>query len=303
MNSNPYIPDACVCAIGVFDGVHVGHQALLGAVREDALARGAEAVAVTFDRDPDELFRPDQVHKLLTNKDRLAALRKFVPHVLDLHFDESLARQEWREFLDNLLSFLPGLKAIHVGTNFRCGTKAAGGIPQLKEWGAEHDVTITAEPLFIKDGQPVSASRIRALLAEGDVVTAAEFLTRPFALIGKVVTGAGRGTGLGFATANVEVDGHFAEMGPYVYAAYAVLEGERHKAAVSIGDPPTFSPETKEFNPLLLEAHLLDFEGDVYGKELRLEFVHMLRAMQRFDSQEELIATVKENIAWVHAHL
>ena len=294
---------ACVCAIGVFDGVHLGHQALLAALINDGAARGAAPVVVTFDRDPDELFCPERVHKLLTNKERLEKLGEIIPNVLALPFTRELASQEWQEFLDNLLVRLPGLQAIHVGVNFHCGSKAGGGIPEITSWGAEHSINVVAEPLFLCEDTAVSSSRIRALLADGDVKMAAELLTRPFALTGCVVAGAGRGHSLGFATANVQVDGASAMMGPYVYAAYAYLDEKRYKAAVSIGEPPTYSPETQEFNPFLFEAHLLDFDAGLYGQELKLEFIDMLRPMQRFESQDELIATVKDNISWVRNNL
>ncbi|MDR1087918.1 MAG: riboflavin biosynthesis protein RibF [Coriobacteriales bacterium] len=303
MESEPYTKDRCVCAVGVFDGVHRGHRALLESLADDGTARDARPVAVTFDRDPDELFCPERVHKLLSNEERIAALRQLVPDVLALHFTTDLAEQSWQGFLRYLLTRLPGLEAIHVGENFHFGASAAGGIPELTLWGTEQDISVVAEPLYSEDGETVSASRIRALLAEGDVNRAARLLTRAFALTGRVVQGAGRGHGLGFATANVEVDGSFAEMGPYVYAAYALLDEKRYKAAASIGEPPTYSPESQAFDPFLLEAHLLDFDGDLYGRDLTLEFVHRLRPMQRFDSQEELIAAVRDNIAWVRENL
>lgn len=292
-----------MCAIGVFDGVHCGHQALLEALAKDARARGATPVVVTFDRDPDELFTPERVHKVLTNKERIKALEDLTALVIPLHFTKELASLEWQEFLALLLEMLPGLQAIHVGENFRCGARAAGGIPELTAWAAERGITVVAEDLHRVEGSSVSASRVRGLLAEGEVAKAAELLTRPFALTGQVVEGAGRGTDLGFATANVEVDGSFAKMGPYVYAAYVEVDGKRYKAAVSIGEPPTFSLETREFNPFLLEAHILDFEGTLYGQELKLEFVEKLRPMQRFSNQDELIATVLGNITWVRENL
>jgi len=295
--------DTCVCTIGVFDGVHLGHQALLTASIADATERGAKPLIVTFDRDPDELFCPDRLHKLLTNEERLEKLEQLLPNVLVLPFTRELAQQEWQEFLDRLLVLLPGLKAIHVGENFRCGARGAGGIGEISSWGGEHEVKVAAHPLFVYQEATVSASRIRALLAVGEVKKAAELLTRPFTLSGYVVAGAGRGQSLGFATANVEVDGSCAMMGPYVYAAYVLVDGERYKAAVSVGDPPTYSPVSQVFNPFLLEAHLIDFEGALYGRELRLEFIDKLRPMQRFESQKELIATVKKNISWVRNNL
>ncbi|MCL2528872.1 MAG: riboflavin biosynthesis protein RibF [Coriobacteriia bacterium] len=331
MEIKPYTQDACVCAIGVFDGVHLGHQALLNAAIADASERGAQPLAVTFDRDPDELFCPDKVHKLLTNQERLEQLKQVIPDVLVLPFTRELASLEWQKFLEMLLALLPSLKAIHVGENFHCGARAAGGINEIFSWGAEQGIEVRPQPLFVFEGATVSATRIRTLLAEGEVKKAAELLTRPFSLTGKVVTGAGRGHSLGFATANVEVDGSSAMMGPYVYAAYALQGGERseenngehsgehssehsgkhsgehsgkrYKAAVSIGNPPTYSPETQEFNPFLLEAHLIDFEGSIYCSELRLEFVEKLRPMQRFVSTDELISTVKKNISWVRNNL
>jgi len=302
-NNKPFRQDACVCAIGVFDGVHLGHQSLLAAVTADAIKRDAQPIIVTFDRDPDELFCPDKVHKLLTNEERLEKLEQAQHGLLVLPFTRELARLEWQEFLEGLVALLPGLKAIHVGENFHCGARGAGGIAEIGSWGREHKVSLTAHPLFVFEGATVSSSRVRALLAEGEVRTAAELLTRPFVMSGSVVAGAGRGQSLGFATANVEVDGSYAMMGPYVYAAYALLDGKRYKAAVSIGDPPTYSPKSQEFNPFLLEAHLIDFEGSLYGSELRLEFIDKLRPMQRFESQNELITTVKENISWVRNNL
>lgn len=303
MESKLYITGACVCAIGVFDGVHLGHQALLAALCEDALRHNAKPVVVTFERDPDELFCPERVHKLLTNKERIMVLQELVPDVLALRFTPKLAGLTWQEFLRHLVTRLPGLEAIRVGTNFHCGARAEGGIPEIMGWCEEHGISFNAHPLFLEGGIPVSSSRIRALLAEGDVRSAAKFLTRPFALTGRVVAGAGRGQGLGFATANVEVDGSFAEMGPFVYAAYALLGDERYKAAVSIGVPPTYSTDSCTFNPFFLEAHLLDFSGDLYGRELKLEFIERLRPMKRFDSKEELVAAVQSNIEWVQENL
>ena len=303
MQVTPHSLDTCVCAIGVFDGVHLGHQALLKDLTDDAIKLGAESVAVTFDRDPDELFCPDKVHKLLTNTERIQVLDTFVDSVLSLRFSPELAHMEYGEFLDYLLSLLPGLKVIHVGENFRCGARALGGIAEISSWAEEHGITVVAHTLYLKEGVPVSSSRIRGLLAEGKVSRAAEFLSRPFALTGHVVPGAGRGSGLGFATANVEVEGTFAMMGPYVYAAYALIGESRYKAAVSIGEPPTFSPESREFDPFLLEAHLLDFKEDLYGQDLKLEFIENLRPMQRFANREELITTVMGNIAWVRENL
>jgi len=303
MELKPYTLDACVCAIGVFDGVHLGHQALLEATIAEATLRGVLPLVVTFDRDPDELFCPSKVHKVLTNQERLEQLRRIIPGMLVLPFTKELASREWHEFLDELLAFLPGLEGLFVGENFHCGARAGGGIPEISSWGQEHEVSVAAQPLYIYEDAPVSASRIRACLAAGEVKKAAELLTRPFALTGSVVAGAGRGQSLGFATANVKVDGSCAMMGPYVYAAYAFLDAKRYKAAVSIGDPPTYSPETQEFNPFLFEAHLIDFEGSLYGKELRLEFVERLRPMRRFESTDELIATVMENISWVRNNL
>ena len=292
-----------MCAIGVFDGVHLGHRALLDALVDDAVNRGGVAIVVTFDCDPDELFCPAKVHKLLSNEERIKALETAVGDVLVLSFTKELASWDYGEFLDYLRKRLPDLSAIHVGDNFRCGARALGGISEITAWGNKHDITVNAHSLLIDEGAPVSASRIRSLLAKGDVEGAAALLGYRFALTGRVTQGAGRGAGLGFATANIEIDGSLAIMGPFVYAAYAVLDDVRYKAAVSIGEPPTFSPESCVFNPFYFEAHILDFERDLYGQELRLEFVKSLRPMQRFESREELVATVMGNINWVRENL
>lgn len=304
MDTKPFTTEKCVCAIGVFDGVHRGHQALLEALINDASARGVKPVVVTFDRDPDELFCPEKVQKLLADDDRIGYLGQIVPDVLVLCFEPELAEQPWQDFLDYLVVKMPGLEAIFVGDNFRFGAAAAGGIPELISWGAQNNIAVAHQALYTHEGVPVSASYIRTLLGEGRITLATELLTRYFALTGMIVKGEQRGTDMGFATANVEVDGSFGQLGSFVYAAYGTLGEVRYKAAVSIGEPPTFSAESRVFNPYFFEAHLLDYEGaDLYDQELKLEFVENLRPMKKFDDVQELIATVMGNINWVRENL
>jgi tRNA pseudouridine55 synthase len=229
-------------AIGVFDGVHAGHQVLLRALADVAAIHQAKPAVLTFDRDPDALLFPDRLQKLLSDNQRQELLRALSGEVMTLRFDEHLARLSWQQFLTDSLGGLAHLDGIFVGNNFRFGAQAAGGIQELSQWAMERGAKLYTQDLLKIDGEPVSASRIRCLLAQGNVCAAAALLTRNYAVWGSVVAGNGRGRQLGFATANVIVDAGYVSLQKAVYAAYCQLDGHRYRAAVSVGAPPSFAP-------------------------------------------------------------
>lgn len=271
-----------VVAIGVFDGVHAGHRALLAATVAEARRSGALAVACTFDHDPDRIIHPEAAApELLTLPDRLDALASTgIDVVMVVPFTSELAALSAEEFLDSVLGTCCTPVAIHVGEGFRFGAGARGDLDTLYVWGVEHNAEVRPHPLVLVDGEPVSATRIRALVARGDVRTAAALLERPPRVRGTVHHGRGAGADIGFATANMTPEPYSALPADGVYAGRAILEsGEEWPAAISVGTPPTF-PQATDY----VEAHLIGYWGDLYGTSLALEFLERLRPQESFGS-------------------
>ena len=286
------------CAFGVFDGVHKGHRYLLGCAC-GTRGEGSRSIALTFDIDPDEVFHPDRLKKLMRNADRLdALLHAGTDDVVVLPFTPKLYTLSPGEFL--ACTFPEGVPAhLHVGEDFRFGAKAAGTVDMLLSWGLASGCMVHAHRLLSFDGAPITATRIRLLLQECDVQAAARLLGHPYSLRETVLRGRGEGSGFGFATANLQVKPRDLAIGEGVYAAYALIGEARYKAAVSVGVSPTF----QERSFANVEAHVLDFEGDLVGRDITLEFVEHLRPMLKFDSTEALIAAVTANIAWIRDNL
>jgi riboflavin kinase/FMN adenylyltransferase len=286
------------CAFGVFDGLHVGHRYLIGQAMDTA-APDVRSAVITFDRDPDEVFHPDRLKKLSRNADRLDALAATGVDVLAvIRFDEALYTLSPEAFL--AWAFSAGAPShLHVGEDFRFGARAEGDVGFLEEWGARVGCAVHAHGLVSADGMPITATRIRGLLLDCRVAEANRLLGHPYSLRETVQPGRGQGAGFGFATANLELQPHDRVLGEGVYAAYATVDGTRCKAAVSVGVSPTFQA-TSTAN---MEVHLLDFEGDLVGRPLTLEFVEHLRPMRKFDDVDELIACVTADIQRVRDSL
>lgn len=287
------------CAFGVFDGVHIGHRYLIDQAKKTAAASGGASVAITFSKDPDEVFHPYTLKKLMTNEQRFQLLSETgVDAVVVLPFTESFAALSPFEFLEKTFQgAVPSF--LHIGCDFRFGARAAGSVAELESWGDANDMTVCAHALMAADGAPVSATRIRALLAQGEVVEAQELLGRPYFVSGDVEPGRGEGAQFGFKTANLNIPDELRALGDGVYAAWASVDGSRYKAAVNVGVPATFADKAKAN----CEVHLLDFDGDLYGRSMMVEFKNWLRPMRKFDDVAELISTVKGNIEWVRQNL
>lgn len=286
------------CAFGVFDGLHIGHRYLI----ERAIATkapGRKAVAITFDIDPDEVFHPNRLKKLMRNADRLNALQNSgVDDVVVLPFTEKLYTQDPESFLQT--TFPESIPShMHVGEDFRFGARAAGTVATLEEWGQRTGCCIHPHHLVSSDGKPITATRIRMRLLECDIDEATRLLGHPYVLRETVQRGRGMGSDFGFATANLQIKPHDRVLGEGVYAARATVSGTTYPAAVSVGVSPTFEAESTAN----VEVHILDFEGDLVGSEVAVEFVKYLRPMIKFDSTEELVATVKANIQWVRDNI
>ncbi|MDR2197038.1 MAG: riboflavin biosynthesis protein RibF [Coriobacteriales bacterium] len=296
----PCVIDEAVCAMGVFDGVHEGHRYIIGTAVKQAASLGLPVAVITFDHDPDELFLPlERQRKLMTNEDRLAHLATLeVAHVLVIPFDEALAARSPRDFLDGVIAAQGTPRAIHVGRDFHFGSRALGTVDDLRQWGSKRGCEVVGHDLLTTDGAAVRATRIRDALAAGHLEEANNLLRRPFYLRGRVVPGRYVGRELGFPTANIVPEAGLAPLGDGVYGGYVLVDDLPYKAAISVGVPVTFS-ETNA----TIEAHLLDFTGDLYGAHVKLAFVEYLRPMRAFESVEELVRTVNANIAWVQENL
>lgn len=288
-----------VCAFGVFDGVHEGHQDLLECAIREAQKMSAPSIILTFDKDPDELFHPERLKKLMSNDDRIEFLAENGSDgVVVLPFTREFAALSPHDFLEQTFgSCLPA--QLHVGSDFRFGAKAFGSTADLEAWGKKVGCQVFVHGLTCVDQEPISSTRIRLLLAEGNIKQANALLGHPYFITAPVVTGRGEGAGLGFRTANLQLDKNLQTLGEGVYAAYVTCEGVRSKAAVSVGISPTYADSATSS----CEAHLLDFEGDLYGKTLKIEFVAWLRPLKVFESTEALIKEVTANIAWVRENL
>ncbi|MES1210081.1 MAG: bifunctional riboflavin kinase/FAD synthetase [Pseudomonadota bacterium] len=298
-------PDAprTAVAIGNFDGVHLGHQALIAEARGRARAPDA-AVALTFMPHPARLFAPAKAPPLIMPLDRrLALLAQAGADVAVVQpFTAGFAAIEAQDFVADVLVRDLGAADVVVGYDFTFGRGRGGNVQRLQEWGAALGVSVAVIPAVTVDGAPCSSTRIRALVAAGDMRRAAALLGRPFEVEGVVVRGAARGRTLGFPTANLAPE---TELAPRlgIYAARACIceddtVGPGFAAAVSIGRNPTFEADGA---PVTVEAHLLDFAGDLYGRRLRLELVEWLRDEQRFASVDALVAQIAADVARVRA--
>jgi riboflavin kinase/FMN adenylyltransferase len=278
-------------ALGNFDGVHVGHQALFAEAR-----RHAPPVALTFQPHPGKVLQPELAPKLITllpRKLELFTTYGLVAAVVQ-PFNREYARTPPVAFEESLLDVL-GARHLVVGSDFTYGAGRAGSVATLREAASRRGAQVhVVEPVTV-DGVVASSSRVREYILEGRVSAAHRLLGRPFDLDGTVVPGAGRGRGIGFPTANVDTQNELRPA-PGVYAIRLRLkdepeEGPWRPGAANIGVKPTFGGSV-----VTIEAHLLDFEGDLYGRELRVQFLERLRAEQRFGSVAELVGQIKRDV-------
>ncbi|HMT04943.1 MAG TPA: riboflavin biosynthesis protein RibF [Solirubrobacterales bacterium] len=264
-------------AIGTFDGVHVGHRAVI---------KGADTV-LTFEPHPLEVLHPVAAPKLLmpfgVKRDVLDGLG--VREMIIIPFDESFTKITAEQFIEEILIARLGAAEVSVGDNFRFGQKAKGTPEMLR---GRSEFTTRVEPLVEVDGETVSSTRIRALIAAGELEMARSCLGVPFMIEGEVVAGDQRGRELGFPTANIVPDDRFVHPGHGVYAAFA----NGLPAAVNIGVRPTFDTG----RGVLIETHILDEEVDLYGKVLRVAFVERLRGEKRFDSVDDLVEEMNRDV-------
>jgi riboflavin kinase/FMN adenylyltransferase len=288
----------CAVTIGAYDGVHLGHRLVIDRVRRVATEQDLASAVVTFDQHPAAVVRPESAPRLLTDLDQKLELLgdTGVDYVLVVRFDQARSEESAEDFVREVLVGCLDTRAVVVGHDFHFGYKRQGNVALLQTMGAELGFDVTGLRLFPggPEGLPVSSTRIRELLAVGKVGEAAALLGRPHQVRGVVTPGDRRGHSLGFPTANVAVPDLVAVPADGVYAGwYLRPDGVRRPAAISVGHRPTFYQHRAL---VLLEAHILDFEGDLYGEAARVEFVAHLRAQARFDSVEHLVEQMDRDV-------
>ncbi|HEX5957895.1 MAG TPA: bifunctional riboflavin kinase/FAD synthetase [Hyphomicrobiaceae bacterium] len=283
-----------VLAIGNFDGVHRGHQALLKATKERAAQLGAPAGVILFEPHPREHFQPDQPHFRLTPLAR--KLELFESHGLDLAvvvtFDAALAGLSAQEFIDRIVAGALGARHLVIGYDFRFGKGRAGDAEMLRQAGSERGFGLTVvAPVGNDAGQVFSSGAVRAALGKGDVTGAARLLGHWWRVTGAVVGGFKRGTGLGFPTANITLSPGTG-LAHGIYAVRVHAEGKTYAGAAYLGTRPTFDDGAP-----MLEVFLFDFDGDLYGKQIAVEFIGFVREDAKFESLEALKAQIAKDCA------
>jgi riboflavin kinase/FMN adenylyltransferase len=292
----PDAPQGRSVALGTFDGVHLGHRRVIGSACDWGRERGTRTGVVTFDPHPLQVLRPDEPPKLLsTTAVKIGLIEGLgVDEVIVIPFTEDFSRLEPDEFCGDVLAGRIAARHVSVGANFKFGHGAAGDADYLR---SRPEFETEVVPLVEHDGEPVSSSRIRELVAAGAVGEAVELLGAPFVLEGTVVTGDARGRELDMPTANVEPAPDLVVPATGIYAARALVAGGDGRsaqvpAAVSVGVRPTF----EDAGDLRVEAHLIDFTGDLYGRTMRLAFLARLRDEERFDSADALIRQMQKDV-------
>lgn len=286
--------------IGVFDGVHRGHQRLISQMVNAAHAKGYKAGVVTFRNHPDSVFDPDFEPQYITSVwERIRLIERLgVDFVAPITFDRDLAGVRARDFVERLQRSF-GMRALVVGPDFAMGYRREGDVNRLAVMGADLGFSVSVTELLSDEGgDAVRSTSIRRALAAGDVVGAAKYLGRNFSISGVVVRGESRGRTLGYPTANLEVDEDMAAPGNGIYATRAYVGDRVYMAATSIGTRPTFGGTDRT-----IEAHLLGFDNILYNRQLRLEFVQRLRDELRFDSVDALLERMEADVEQTRAIL
>ena len=288
----------CVAPIGNFDGVHRGHQAILARLRERARALGVPSCVVIFEPQPREFFAPTQAPARLTRlREKLALLAdQGVDRVLCLAFNRRLRELSAAEFVHAVMVEGLGVRHLEVGDDFRFGCDRAGDFDFLCQAGQAEGFSVEAARTVEVDGERVSSTRVREALVAGDLALVERLLGRPYAIAGRVVQGQRLGRQLGAPTANVQLKRRRVPLsGGFVVCA--VLAGRRLPAVANIGMRPSVNSDGRPH----LEVHLLDYQGDLYGRLLEVTFLHKLRDEARFDSLDRLKQAIDSDIAAARA--
>src|SRR5436309_11638495 len=288
------LPGPLFPAIGVFDGVHLGHQAVISTSAEHARAENGTPVVVTFDPHPEKVLRPEKAPHLLTaTAHKIALIRTLgVRHLLIIAFDKQFAATEPEDFVQQLVQHSKPLREICVGHEWAFGKNRRGNLQLLSKLGAEFDFKVVGIPPVSVNSEIVSSTTIRRAVEAGDLKKAAAMLGRDYTILGTVVRGDDLGRKIGFPTANLSA--HSEQFPPNgVYFAEAKLDGVVYPGVVNLGYRPTMSSGRSD---RVLEVYLLDFNHDVYGKDLKLRFLRYLRPERKFENVDALVHQIERDV-------
>jgi riboflavin kinase/FMN adenylyltransferase len=281
-------------AIGVFDGVHRGHQAVISTSADHARETNGTPVVVTFDPHPEKVLRPEGAPHLLTaTQHKIALIRALgVEHLLIISFDKQFAATEPEDFVQQLVAHSKPLREICVGHEWSFGKKRRGNLDLLKKLGANFDFDVVGIPPVKINGAVVSSTAIRQAVEKGDLTKAAEMLGREYTILGTVTHGDNLGKKIGFPTANLSA--HSEQFPPNgVYAAEAKIDDELRRGVINLGVRPTVSEGKSE---RVLEIHLFDFNRDIYGFDVEVRFLKFLRPEKKFESLDALVRQIRQDV-------
>jgi riboflavin kinase/FMN adenylyltransferase len=287
-----------VVTIGSFDGVHLGHQAILNQVKAVAAELGLPSVVMTFEPQPQEFFSGERAPaRLMRLREKVEALFEFgVDQVLCLQFNRELRNLTAAEFVRSVLVDGLGTRHLIVGDDFRFGCDRSGDFKMLSEMGETYDFAVQDTETLEVDGQRVSSTLVRQILEQGNFERASQLLGKPFTITGRVVYGQQLGRELGFPTANVQLNRYSAPLSG-VYAVLVNIDGAVYQGAANVGLRPTVGDLLKP----ILEVHLLDFEADLYGRRIEVEFVTKIRDEEKFTSLDKLIESIQRDVKQIRA--
>lgn len=289
-----------VVTLGTFDGLHLGHQKIISDVVDEAAERGAESVVVTFDRHPAELLRPENVPYFLTSfEDKVSLIAACgIDHLLVIPFDQAESERSAEDFVREILIEKLSTELLIVGHDVHFGNNREGNFSFLERVSKELDFEIRkVDPVMLSrgDSEAISSTAIRRALRGGEVESATQMLGRPYSISGEVVYGDQRGRTIGFPTANLVLSSDRAWPADGVYAGiFTRTDASEHMCAINVGRRPTFYEHA---DTSLLEAHLLDFDDDLYGEICGVSFLYFLRSEKRFDGIDSLVEQLKDDVA------
>jgi riboflavin kinase/FMN adenylyltransferase len=281
-------------AIGVFDGVHRGHQAVISTSADHARAPNGTPVVVTFDPHPEKVLRPQAApHLLSATQHKIALIRALgVEHLLVISFDKQFAATEPEDFVQKLATYSKPLREICVGHEWSFGKNRRGNLALLKTLGATFNFDVIGIPPVKINGAVVSSTAIREAIEKGDLAKAAEMLGREYTILGTVTRGDSLGKKIGFPTANLSA--HSEQFPPNgVYVAEARIDGELHRGVINLGTRPTVSGGKSE---RVLEIYLFDFNRDIYGQDVEVRFLKFLRSEKKFENLDALVQQIRQDV-------
>lgn len=295
LSSRPVFPNGTVVAIGNFDGLHLGHQRILRFLVDRAEKSGLTSFVLTFSPHPEKVLGGGRTAMIQTIEQRLGGIRRSgVEAVQVARFSRAFAGLSIDEFARRICASLAA-REIVVGENFRFGRRRQGDIEDLHRLGQKYGFVVHPLPPVIRQGQPVSSSRIRSLLLAGNIATANQLLGYPYVVGGRVIKGRGLGHDLGFPTANIRAENEIAP--PGVYLTLAGIQTQQYPSLTNSGRRPTFGS-----GPALIETYLFDFHGTLYGKIIELQFLRRLRKERRFPGADALIRQIQRDVASSRRH-